>query len=224
MELVVSLERDPAKIGRAIQIWRWAAPAAGTPVEQYLRGRGITEQIPPSIRYRSGQRNWSDGRSYPAMVSLVERVPEENGACGEHLHPSGVHITFLSSPDANGGVRKAAAEANKLALGQLRQGGVWLSSIYEVRQELVIAEGIETALSAQQLTGLPTVSALSAAGMKSFRWPSTVRRIWIAADSDATGLQAAMHLRARALRAGVQARIRIPADGYNDFNDLIKGH
>ena len=74
----------------------------------------------------------------------------------------------------------------------------------------------------QQITRLPTVAALSASGMRAFRWPPQVRRLWIAADNDEVGLQAAEQLLSRALAAGLQAQIKVPGGGKNDFNDLIK--
>jgi phage/plasmid primase-like uncharacterized protein len=88
-------------------------------------------------------------------------------------------------------------------------------------EQLAVAEGIETALSVQQITNLPTVAALSAAGMRSLRWPPQVRRLWIAADNDEVGRGAAEVLLERALRAGLQAHIKLPARGKNDFNDLL---
>lgn len=118
-------------------------------------------------------------------------------------------------------MRKAATEQNKLTLGHLRYGGVWLPPIEEIGSELAVAEGIETALSVQQITGLPTVAALSAAGMRAFRWPPQVRRLWIAADNDETGLGAAKALLDRGLKADWQAEIKVPARDTNDFNDLL---
>jgi putative DNA primase/helicase len=73
-----------------------------------------------------------------------------------------------------------------------------------------------------QITNLPTVAALSAAGMRSLRWPPQVRRLWIAADNDQAGLKAAEALLERALRAGLHMDIKIPAEGKNDFNDLLR--
>jgi hypothetical protein len=35
----------------ALEIWRASQPATGTPAEDYLRGRGITTSIPPTLRY-----------------------------------------------------------------------------------------------------------------------------------------------------------------------------
>ena len=37
----------------ALEIWRRAQPATGTPAETYLRGRGITIPTPPTIRYHA---------------------------------------------------------------------------------------------------------------------------------------------------------------------------
>ena len=51
--------------------------------------------------------------------------------------------------------------------------------------------------------------------------PPQVRRLWIAADNDEVGRGAAEVLLERALRAGLQAHIKLPARGKNDFNDLL---
>ena len=135
---------------------------------------------------------------------------------------AGAHFTFLQGGGPDGAVVKAATDASKLTLGQLRHGGVWLTPIEKISEQLAVAEGIETALSIMQITNLPTVAALSAAGMRSLRWLPQVRRLWIAADNDHAGLKAAEALLQRALRAGLQAHIKIPAEGNNDFNDLLR--
>ena len=159
--------------------------------------------------------------SYPAMISRVERV-QDDASCDPSLQATGIHLTFLQGPNAAGRVGKALMAQNKLSLGQLRYGGVWFLRLDEVGADIAVAEGIETALSVQQMTGLPTVAALSAAGMQTFKWPPQVRRIWIAADRDEAGSRAASHLRCRAEEHGLDAHIRFPANGRNDFNDLLK--
>jgi putative DNA primase/helicase len=93
--------------------------------------------------------------------------------------------------------------------------------MHQIGRDLAIAEGIETALSVMQITGVPAVAALSAAGMRSFRWPQHIRKLWIAADNDESGLQAARALLKRALDAGLKAEIKVPARACNDFNDLL---
>ena len=203
-----------------------SSPATGTLVESYLRGRGITCPPPATIRFLPRQRNWSDGGTYPAMISLVQRVPGDDDRAalesGASLIDAGAHFTFLQGGGPDGPVVKAATDACKLTLGQLRHGGVWLTPVEKIGEQLAVAEGIETALSVMQITKLPTVAALSAAGMRSLRWPPQVRRLWIAADNDEAGLRAAKVLLGRALRAGLQAHIKIPAGGKNDFNDLLR--
>ena len=67
-----------------------------------------------------------------------------------------------AGPD--GPVVKAATDASKLTLGQLRYGGVWLTPIEKIGEQLAVAEGIETALSVMQITKLPTVAALERGG------------------------------------------------------------
>jgi Toprim domain len=221
-ELVIAPRPKPSNVARAINAWRDATPAAGSLAERYLKNRGITLPPPASIRFLPRQRNWNDGQTYPAMISLVQRVPGDNDydalERGASLMDAGAHFTFLQGGGPNGPVVKAA----KLTLGQLRHGGVWLTPIEQIGEQLAVAEGIETALSVMQLTKLPTVAALSAAGMRSLRWPPQVRRLWIAADNDQAGLKAAEMLLERALRAGLQAPIKIPAGGQNDFNDLLR--
>jgi len=183
-DLLVTPEPTASKVARSLELWAKAAPAAGTPVEQYLRGRNITLPVPATIRYLPRQRNWNNGQNYAAMISLVERLPEDGEGAAGILIPSGVHSTFLQPSGAATNFRKAAIESSKLSLGKLRHGGVWLADLDQICGDLAVAEGIETALSVMQMTGLPTVATLSAAGMQTFLWPDQVRRLWIAADND----------------------------------------
>jgi hypothetical protein len=223
-DILVAPEPAALKIARALKLWGKAASAAGTPVESYLRGRSITVAVPAAIRSLPRQRNWNDGRDYAAMIALVERLPEDGEGPAGVLIPSGVHVTFLERSGAATSFKKAATDSNKLSLGQLRHGGVWLTPIEQICGDLAVAEGIETALSVMQITGLPTVATLSAAGMHTFLWPPQIRRLWIAADNDEAGMRAAKALLARALCAGIRADIKIPRGGHNDFNELIMGN
>ena len=226
-ELIIAPRPKPSNVARAINSWRNATPAAGSLVERYLQSRGITLPPPPSIRFLSRQRNWNDGLTYPTMISLVQRMPgdEDPGASRSavSLIDAGAHYTFLEGGGPDGPVVKAPIDVCKLTLGQLRYGGVWLTPVEKICEQLAVAEGIETALSVMQITKLPTVAALSAAGMRSLRWPPQVRRLWIAADNDEAGLGAADALLERALGAGLQAHIKIPSGGKNDFNDRLRG-
>jgi putative DNA primase/helicase len=221
-DLLIAPEPAALKIARALKLWGNAASAVGTPVESYLRGRSITVDLPASIRYLPRQRNWNDGQHYAAMISLVEQYPQDGEGPEGILISSGIHLTFLERSGAATGFKKAATDS-KLSLGQLRHGGVWLKPVEQICGDIAVAEGIETALSVMQITGLPTVAALSAAGLRTFRWPPQIRRLWIAADNDDAGIKAAKALLARALCSGLEVQIKIPRGGNNDFNDFIMG-
>jgi hypothetical protein len=187
-DLIAAPKSTASKAASAVDTWHNAEPASGTLVERYLRERGITLGLPSCIRFIESQRNWTDGSRYPAMISLVQRVSGDEDNAAATLIASGAHFTFLQSDGGN--VRKADTESSKLSLGQLRHGGVWMSAVEAIGHQLAVAEGIETALSVMQITGLPTIAALSAAGMQAIRWPPQVRRLWIAADNDPVGLKA----------------------------------
>lgn len=77
-DIVIAPSAQSSKVARAIDDWRKAIPVAGSLVERYLQGRGITYPPPASIRFLPRRRNWSDGGTYPAMISLVQRVPGED--------------------------------------------------------------------------------------------------------------------------------------------------
>lgn len=222
-DLLVTPEPTASKVARSLELWARAAPAVGTPVEDYLHGRKLTVPVPATIRYLPRQCNWGDAQHYPAMISLVERLPEDGEGPAGVLIPSGVHLTFLQPSGALTGFKKAVTESSRLSLGQLRHGGVWLSPLDQIGGDLAVAEGIETSMSVMQITGLPTIATLSAAGMGTFHWPRQIQRLWIAADNDDAGIKAAKVLLASALRAGIQAEIKIPTGGHNDFNDFILG-
>ena len=80
-ELVVVRKAQQWKVARALDAWRNAVSATGTLVQGYLQGRGIISPPPASIRFLPRQRNWSDGKTYSAMIALVQRVPGDD-ECG----------------------------------------------------------------------------------------------------------------------------------------------
>jgi hypothetical protein len=191
----------------ALAIWRGAQAAERRPVETYLRSRGLTLPIPPSIRFHAGLKHPSGG-VWPAMVALVTQ-----GADGE---PIGIHRTFLASD----GSTKAPVDPVKMMLGPCRSGAVRLASAGDA---LMVGEGIETCLAAMQASGRPAWAALSTSGLRSLDLPRDVGDVIVLADGDEPGEAAAQDCARRWQREGRRVRIARPPQGM-DFNDLLKAH
>ena len=105
-------------------------------------------------------------------------------------------------------------------LGPVADGAVRLFPI-GADGHLGIAEGIETALSAQAIFGVPTWAALSADGVARWQWPAEVRRVTIFADAGDAGGQAAARLADRLNLADIPNEIVAPLHG-DDFNDDLQ--
>jgi hypothetical protein len=99
-------------------------------------------------------------------------------------------------------------------LGHLLGHGVRLGRAINI---LAAGEGIETMLSLRMaLPALPMIAALSAAHLAAMLFPATLRRLYIARDTDPAGDGAAETLSTRATAAGIEAIILSPH--HDDFN------
>ena len=123
----------------------------------------------------------------------------------------GIHRTFLLD-DGSG-----KAPPGKKMLGAIAGGCVRLSPI-GADGHLGIAEGIETALSARAIFGVPTWAVLSADGLRGWQWPAGLTHVTIFADAGHAGAQAAAALADRLNTAGIANEILSPLHG-DDFND-----
>lgn len=194
---------DADRIEIARYIWRNARSASGTTVERYLGLRGITSLAPPSIRFGIGRHAPSQTGPWAVMVAAVQNLAGEIVA---------VHRTFLT-----GDGRRAPVEPVKMALGPLRGCAVRLA---KAAATLALAEGIETALSVQQATGLATWATLGTSNLASVELPACVREVIIFADGDDPGERAALVAAERFTREYRKVRIARPAIG-TDFNDYL---
>ncbi len=190
----------------AMRIWEATSPASGTLVETYLRSRNIVIRPPPTLRFHAALKHPA-GQRWPTMVALV--VHGANGM------PVAVHRTFL----ARDGLGKAPVEPAKMMLGPCHGGAVRLGPVGE---RLLIAEGIETALSAMQATAQPAWAALSTSGLLTLELPAHVRDVVVLADGDPPGEAAAQDAGLRWKRQGRRVRIARPPRDF-DFNDVLRG-
>lgn len=199
------------RMARADQILAGALSAEGTIVERYLQNRAIRVPVPGALRFAPSCRHPS-GEKCAAMVAKVEVVGEAK--------PVAIHRTFLWEPG-----RKAQLEPARAMLGPVMGGAVRLS---EGSGPLVVAEGIETALSLLELLARhePRVwAALCADGVAGLKLPEEPHELVVAPDPDPTGRAKANKLAERAHRAGWRVRILNPPDSESDWNDLaMKGN
>jgi putative DNA primase/helicase len=156
----------------ALKIWESAEHATITLVETYLRSRAIDIAPPASLRFHPALRHPSGGL-WPAMIALVR---------GSDNAPMAIHRTFLAH-DARG---KAPVVRPRLMLGPCQGGAVRLGTAHP-NNWLMLAEGIETALSVMQACGVPGWAALSAGGLKSLKLPPEATKVLICADNDLNG-------------------------------------
>jgi phage/plasmid primase-like uncharacterized protein len=125
----------------------------------------------------------------------------------------GVHRTFLRTD----GSAKANLDPQKMALGAIAGGAVRLAKPAET---LALAEGVETALSVLQATGIPIWATLGTANLVRIEVPDPVRQIILCADADAAGEAAARTVAVRLAAEGRNVNIARPPAG-KDFNDLL---
>jgi hypothetical protein len=133
--------------------------------------------------------------------------------------PTGIHRTYVTS--AMGG------EAERMALGRISGSAIKLWPLTNNNNNhLAIGEGIETVLAAVKL-GIaepPAWAATVANNLSRLPVIPGVDRLTILADNDEskTGERDARALRRAWMTRGRQVRIRMPADGGVDFNDLVR--
>lgn len=195
------------KAEQAKRLWQEAQPVAGTIAEAYLRGRGISCDLPQVLRFHPACWHGPTAQRYPALVAAVQgvRLPA-------------VHRTYLR-PD---GMGKAAIDPDKMMLGATAGGAVRLT---EAQGPLVVAEGIETALSlACGLLWTPATiwAALSTSNMRGLHLPPKPLRLTIAPDGDPAGRAAAHDLAERAHALGWKVSL-LPAPDRRDWNDILTG-
>lgn len=190
----------------ARRLWNSAVAPRETPVAAYLNGRGITVDIPPSIRYLASAKHVDTGLYLPCMIAAVTRWPGREVIA--------VHRTYLKSK----GDGKAPVSCPKMALGPISGAAVRLAAATDT---LGIAEGIETALSAMQLYGDP-VWAACGSNLAGVVIPDSVKRVVIYADNGEAGERAADKAAAVFHGQGRKVTISRPIDGYGDFNDYLR--
>ena len=198
--------RKPSAV--ALRIWRDAQPLRASPAKAYLESRGILAAS-PALRFHPRTPLGPKGRArfLPAMIAAVSL---DEG-------PIAIHRTFLST-EASG---KAAFEKPKRALGALGEAAVRLFA--PVSGKLGLAEGVESAMSAYALTGIPVWATLGNERFGLVSVPESVTELHLFVDHDAGGELAASRGLAAYAREGRTIHVRKPSSRDSDWNDELTG-
>ena len=190
----------------ASRLWRSADALRGSPAEAYLLSRGLT-QLSSDLRFHPRTPLGPRGavRFLPAMLAAVRT----------DLGVIAVHRTFL---DARAG-RLARFDRPKRALGSLQRGTVRLATPRGGR--LGLAEGVETALSAMQLFGVPCWATLGNERFGLVTIPESVRELHLFLDNDPGGDLAEERAREAYACDGRHIAAMRPASLDEDWNDVL---
>ena len=189
----------------ALRIWGGARDLAGTPARCYLASRALDEPS-PELRYHprtpQGPKPFTLFR--PALVAAVR---DGSGLVA-------VHRTFL---DLRGRV-VAARPLSRAGLGRFGRGAVRLGGL---AARLGLAEGIETALSASVLFGMPCWATLGTERFALVELPQAVTELHLFLDNDAGGRRA--EALAREVFGGDRPiTVHVPRRPGDDWNDALR--
>lgn len=192
---------------RALDLWDMSRPLPGTPAEQYLRRRAIPMSS-RALRFHP--------RAPLGCGKLAVFRPALIAALHERSDFVALQRTFLDAHEP----RRARDLANpRRMLGRPGRGAVILAPATD---RLGLAEGIETALSAMILLGIPVWATLGNERFGHIAIPDTVTRLILLPDNDRGGRIGV----ARALDAYVAPGRTIetlwPPAGFNDWNDTLR--
>ena len=203
---IAPVVREEGPDRNVLRLWRQAEVLQGSPASGYLTGRSINLGS-PELRFHEktplGKR--PDVRFLHAMLASVRT---DEGIIA-------LHRTFLDRKSS--GI--ARFEMPKRALGSLGTGAVRLFGQRGGR--LGLAEGIETALSAYQMFGIPCWATLGNERFGLVTVPESIRELHLFIDADAGGTLAEERAREAYALEGRRIVTRRPTIDGQDWNDVL---
>lgn len=202
---------------KASDIWaRCIALDPICPPVRWLEARGIhMDRWPSQIRHMPRAMYWhEDGTRTPHPAMVVQYVSPDAAA-------RTVQFTYLNED----GTKADVPKSRKLMAGELPCGGA--VRLAPSAETMGIAEGVETALAAMIMHGVPVWATLTAGALVKWQPPETCKSVIIFGDSDEsyTGQAAAYALANKLAAKGLHVDVRIPGLEVlsigDDWNDVL---
>lgn len=181
------------------------------PVAAYLSSRSINlKEFPAALRYHQRCSYHHDGNRYTHHPAMIAKVTGPSGK------PTTIHRTYLDSF----GRKAQLPSVRRVMPGKIEKGAA--IRLGEPAEVMGIAEGIETALSASLIWGMPVWAGLNAGMVMQWQPPAEAKEIHIFGDNDANfaGQSSAYALAHRLSHEGLDARVQLP-DEPGDWNDHL---
>jgi hypothetical protein len=192
--------------GAAARLWLASRPIGMSPADAYLRGRGLPFGA-SDLRYHP-RTPYGRGTQAIFRPALLAAVRDGAGLVA-------VHRTFLDPRSAS----LADLPVPKRALGRLGEGAVRLRMPCHGR--LGWAEGIENAIAAILLTGIPCWATLGTERFARVALPGSVQHLVLFLDNDAGGRRAEKLAREAHQSSDVEIEARYPRHIGADWNDVL---
>jgi hypothetical protein len=192
---------------RAFELWKEGLPIVETVAARYLAMRGIVNaggdgevlRLHPSCPY--------DTTRHPCLLALMRDVRTNE--------PRAIQRTALT---------QTGEKIGRMTLGPKTGAAIKLSADEDVTIALAIGEGVETVLSAIQLSFTPAWALGDAGNVRAFPVLSGIECLTIVVDNDegGTGQRAALECSMRWTSAGREVFRVIPDHCGDDMNNVIQ--
>ena len=202
----------PARAARrevALALWSAGRAIEGSLSARHCRLRGVRGPLPgdQALRHHGLAPLAVYHPASSTRPALMAAIRDAEGAV------TAVEITYLGP----GGRRAAGLRLARKTVGLIAPGSA--VRLDPCGPDMLVAEGVFTALSARRRFSLPAWALLSTSNLRSWRPPPGVRSVLIAADRGPDG-EASARILAKALRAlGIRTRIALPPAPHGDWNE-----
>jgi putative DNA primase/helicase len=193
------------------QVWDASLPVSlDNPAGEYLYRRCGLTRFPPSLRFMPEMAYKRDDGSKSFFPALVARVTAFDGSAVNIMR------VYLRA----GGTKSDVPDPKRTMEGSLPAGCAVRLAL--AGPTIGIAEGIETALSAQMMFGIPVWAALNDGRLAAWRPPEGTEHVVVFGDQDHSfaGQAAAYALGKRLRTDKMSVEVRLPGEDGLDFNDL----